>query len=534
MKYHVYVHANAATQYLFCLSEAEVKKIIDAHDSGKKSVSIPGEKVIDLNRFVQILILRDTFGSNAQDVASYMSDQHGGQSYQGYWSRDEFARLGADVTREMIKFGFGEKSTLLNLSAVPEHIKDLNQTKAANAPSGTTGSSEPMVKHIFLDVVGFTRDNRIVEAQAAIIHSLNEIVLKVLMDHEIPSEPNRRRLLPTGDGLCICLLNADGHDIQLRIALEILKGIASHNGTADLPDSHCYEIRIGLNMKHDLLVDDINRNPNVAGSGINTASRLMDAAGPSQILMSENVQLEINDREGYAGKLKKGKILVKHDKQLTAYQYVDDQLDYLNSTTVVRFVQPLAVEHDPVSVSQSQASLTPRSKKDWDIRMPEWEIEPIYDTPQHTASRDVPLRGRLFEGFHCRLHIESDYIRFGFKLLGHGMDLFGNEKNVKDDSSHLLHIGKEKDGSTITGYHYQGSKVVDHRPHLMQWNQSSPIDFEMHLSESGTLCFKVQQIIVCNFPILPKYRQRLVMMAWGDGNNYKMTVNEIEVQTSKA
>ena len=72
-------------------------------------------------------------------------------------------------------------------------------------------------KHIFLDIVGYTR-NRSVEAQTDIVGLLNSFVGKCLKQHQIPED--RRILLPTGDGLCIALLNLeDPYDIHIKLVV---------------------------------------------------------------------------------------------------------------------------------------------------------------------------------------------------------------------------------------------------------------------------------------------------------------------------
>ena len=144
-------------------------------------------------------------------------------------------------------------------------------------------------KYIFLDVVGFTY-NRSVEAQSDIVHSLNEIVKASLDEYSIHDD--NRIFLPTGDGICIALLNieclhdiASAYDIHVKIALGILKRLEEHNtSTEDVQRK--FKLRIGINENIDNLVEDVNGNRNVAGDGINLAQRVMSLADGNQILIS--------------------------------------------------------------------------------------------------------------------------------------------------------------------------------------------------------------------------------------------------------
>jgi hypothetical protein len=59
--------------------------------------------------------------------------------------------------------------------------------------------------HVFIDIVGYSK-NRTVESQVTVINALNDLVVNVVGTLQVP----RRKVvfLPTGDGMCITLLNA--------------------------------------------------------------------------------------------------------------------------------------------------------------------------------------------------------------------------------------------------------------------------------------------------------------------------------------
>ena len=85
------------------------------------------------------------------------------------------------------------------------------------------------VKYVFLDVVGFT-DNRSVETQSDIVRSLNAIVKASIQVNRIPED--NQILIPTGDGICVALLNLDcltevesPYDAHLRVALRSVSTI---------------------------------------------------------------------------------------------------------------------------------------------------------------------------------------------------------------------------------------------------------------------------------------------------------------------
>jgi class 3 adenylate cyclase len=183
-------------------------------------------------------------------------------------------------------------------------------------------------KYVFLDVVGFT-NRRSVEAQADIVGILNSIVSSCLTKHGIPD--NERILLPTGDGICIALLNIENpYDIHIQLALSILEILDGHNTTSDVDDMRRFEVRIGISANTDNLVTDINGKQNMAGAGINEAQRVMGNADGGQILVSQTVYSTLRDREKYMWAFDQYAARIKHGSQLTMYQLILEDRQGLN------------------------------------------------------------------------------------------------------------------------------------------------------------------------------------------------------------
>src|SRR5690349_6092439 len=116
------------------------------------------------------------------------------------------------------------------------------------------GSRKPKLgavsaEYVFLDVVAYSK--RTIESQIAIIDILNGIVRQAVEVHGLPSE--RVIYLPTGDGICIALLNVDDpYDVQMQVALGILARLHHHNlGTKD--QELRFQVRIGVNANRDNL-----------------------------------------------------------------------------------------------------------------------------------------------------------------------------------------------------------------------------------------------------------------------------------------
>lgn len=214
--------------------------------------------------------------------------------------------------------------------------------KYGTQPVTLTLSSEPSMPHpydiipakyIFLDVVGFTH-NRSVEAQSDIVNALNKIVRDSVSEHNITK--GRVIYIPTGDGICIALLNVENpFDIHIKIALGIIERVQKHNATTE-SEVRKFQVRIGINANTDNLVTDINGQPNVTGAGINMAARIMDMADGNQILVGRSVYDMLRYREKYAFSFNSYQTKVKHGTVLDVYQFVSDGFEGLNTDTPQR------------------------------------------------------------------------------------------------------------------------------------------------------------------------------------------------------
>ena len=198
--------------------------------------------------------------------------------------------------------------------------------------------AETRISYVFLDIVGFTRQGRSVEAQEDVLKALNEIVLKVLSILEFTAEDGI--LLPTGDGLCIAIFPSSrfSFDVHIAVSLDILKAIAQYNASMKDPNRR-FDVRIGVNENVDNVVTDINGRKNVAGPGINMAQRIMSCADAAQILVGQAVFDHLRHREPYLDKFRPYTAKVKHWTVLPVFQYIESK-EGLNVAEPSCFAKP--------------------------------------------------------------------------------------------------------------------------------------------------------------------------------------------------
>ncbi len=191
------------------------------------------------------------------------------------------------------------------------------------------------VKYIFLDIEKYSRV-RSVEAQVEIIKILNDIVKESVS--EVIGDESNLIYLPTGDGICISLLDPFlPYDSHLKLSLKILEKIDIHNSTIN-DEMRIFSVRIGLNENVDNLVEDINGKPNVTGAGINMAQRIMGLADGNQILVSQSIYETFKYREKYMNKFRPFQATVKHNLKINVYQFISDEYRGLNCQTPKEFI----------------------------------------------------------------------------------------------------------------------------------------------------------------------------------------------------
>ena len=180
-----------------------------------------------------------------------------------------------------------------------------------------------LVRYVYFDVVDFSK-GRSIEAQTEILISLNQVVSQSVAS--IVTLSDQTIFLPTGDGVCVCLVNLiHPLDLDIRIALDVLDQLyALRQATVEL--SRKYEVRVGLNENQDNLILDVRGSANVVGLGINMAQRIMSVAGPSRLMLGHSVFERLSQREAYRSWIRSAPAIAKHGQRLLCYEFFNPAL----------------------------------------------------------------------------------------------------------------------------------------------------------------------------------------------------------------
>lgn len=215
-------------------------------------------------------------------------------------------------------------------------------------------AKEVQAKYICLDIEKYT--NREVNAQLKIRGTLDDIVRKCVAEEPVLADKSRRIYLPTGDGMCIALLDIPPDKdptrrapIHLRLALQILKRVREYRSNAAHRELE-FEVRIGIHSATDYVVEDINKRPNLAGAGINKAFRVMSIADGGQILVSMEVYLDLVRKLPH--QFWPYEVKVRHGLSLPVYQF-HGEADGLNKD------EPLMVKDQTRQQHEDKAIVKP-------------------------------------------------------------------------------------------------------------------------------------------------------------------------------
>jgi TolB-like protein/class 3 adenylate cyclase/Tfp pilus assembly protein PilF len=132
------------------------------------------------------------------------------------------------------------------------------------------------IAHILLiDVVGYSK--LLVNEQIELLQKLKQLVRGTESFRTAEARGELMRV-PTGDGMALVFFRSP--EEPARCALEISKELRDHPNI---------RVRMGVHSGPISRVTDVNEKPNIAGSGINIAQRVLDCGDAEHVLLSAHV-----------------------------------------------------------------------------------------------------------------------------------------------------------------------------------------------------------------------------------------------------
>jgi hypothetical protein len=149
-------------------------------------------------------------------------------------------------------------------------------------------------------------------------------------------KPEQLLCLPTGDGAALTFIHVDGDPKwTIETIVDIIFDLQTWAHKFSQKDESELKLRIGVHVGPVEMFNDINDRPNVCGSAINTAQRVMDAAHPRQVLFSEDAVEHYIGKESATWKISAQRhklyriggpfeVHAKHGKSLWVYRLLPD------------------------------------------------------------------------------------------------------------------------------------------------------------------------------------------------------------------
>jgi hypothetical protein len=207
------------------------------------------------------------------------------------------------------------------------------------------------VQVVFLDIVSYSKRKTTIQRalvetfQADVKEALNSVGRKYL-EYSQANDLNLMNdvvRIPTGDGAALVFTFDGVPTIALDFALALLSIIYDKTEAAPCQkfseNSWCnchthYLVRIGINEGKAIIFNDMNGQVNVAGSGINLASRVMGFADGGQIVLSNTAYVNLIDMSNDVALDDQfralGTMKIKHGEKVETYQYVGTEEPFIN------------------------------------------------------------------------------------------------------------------------------------------------------------------------------------------------------------
>ncbi|MCX6232986.1 MAG: hypothetical protein NTZ33_15760 [Bacteroidetes bacterium] len=164
------------------------------------------------------------------------------------------------------------------------------------------------------------------------------------------------------------------------------------------------------------------------------------------------------------------------------------------------------------------------------IKFKRWLAKTNTSTPQWTDYFYLPLLKGNVKRVKCHVVSTSEYFRFGFKLLRLDGKLFGDGSIQSQDNNFVIHLGKNFlfDELFITTYQNGIRQHSDKNLNVSSTKQGFSI--ELFIDTECFLHFYLNEKEIYKKIINKEIRENIYLLAWGDGNKYKVKVKKIEIE----
>jgi hypothetical protein len=159
-----------------------------------------------------------------------------------------------------------------------------------------------------------------------------------------------------------------------------------------------------------------------------------------------------------------------------------------------------------------------------------WNVVANHSTPQWANYIKIPTENGAIRRVGCQLITTSPYYRFGFKLFRATGRLFGDGSIQSMDNNFVIHIGKNflSPELFVTTYFNGIRQRPDNYTEVKPLNDT--IGVELFVDDENMLHLLLDGMEVFKKIINKEIRNQIYMLAWGDGNEFQLRVEKIEIE----
>src|SRR5438034_1426847 len=166
---------------------------------------------------------------------------------------------------------------------------------------------------LFIDIVGYSKLS--INDQHAAVEELNQIV-RTSEQFQRAEAAGRLLKIATGDGMALVFYTSP--EAPAQCAVEISRALKEHPRL---------RLRMGIHSGPVSGVIDVNNRPNLAGTGLNTAQRVMDCGDAGHIMLSKRAAEDLEEYDRWRPLLHDlGTCEVKHGMRISIVSLYADQV----------------------------------------------------------------------------------------------------------------------------------------------------------------------------------------------------------------
>lgn len=182
--------------------------------------------------------------------------------------------------------------------------------------------------------------------------------------------------------------------------------------------------------------------------------------------------------------------------------------------------------------TDSESKLVPKKSLKKIIPINDWTGMPIISAPQWASYNEILLSQYNFLEYSIKgkFKSESEYFRFGFKLLTIEGKLYGDGNVQSNDNNLVIHIGKNTEDQNLFLTTYENGIRQKLNKNLFVYSNAKELELEIKVNANNELKFCIDGNLCFEYYINSAIKKRLLFLAWGDDHEYRVDFENISLE----